>query len=64
MPHRQRTIQRMAAQQTVLCLQDGSDLSFSNLDKCEGLGVIGTNQTGTQILCIFQNVTYFSRINS
>jgi hypothetical protein len=48
MPHRQRTIQRMAAQQTVLCLQDGSDLNFSNLDKCEGLGVIGTNQTGVQ----------------
>ena len=48
LPHRQRTIQRMKAQQTVLCVQDGSDLSFSNLDKCEGLGVIGTNQTGAQ----------------
>ena len=48
LPHRQRTIQRMKAQQTVLCLQDGSDLNFSNLDKCEGLGVIGTNQTGAQ----------------
>lgn len=48
LPHRQRTIQRMKSQQTVLCLQDGSDLNYSNIDKCEGLGVIGTNQTGAQ----------------
>jgi hypothetical protein len=46
--HRQRTIQRMAAEQTVLSIQDGTDLNFSNLDKCEGLGTIGTNQTGAQ----------------
>jgi len=45
-PHQQRVVQRMMAQPLVLCIQDGSDLNFSNLDACEGLGRIGTNQTG------------------
>jgi len=45
-PHQQRVIQRMMAQPLVLCIQDGSDLNFSGLDTCEGLGRIGTNQTG------------------
>jgi hypothetical protein len=45
-PHRRRTIARMRAQQTVLCIQDGTDLNYSSLAQCEGLGVIGTNQTG------------------
>lgn len=45
-PHRQRTVQRMMAQPLVLCIQDGSDLNFSSLEKCQGLGRIGTNQTG------------------
>ena len=48
LPHREQTIRRMKAQKTVLCIQDGSDLNYSNLDKCEGLGVIGKNQTGAQ----------------
>jgi len=47
-PHRQRTIRRMQGQQTVLCIQDGSDLNYNNLDQCEGLGVIGSNQTGAK----------------
>ena len=47
-PHRERTLQRMMAQETVLCIQDGTDLNYNSLAKCEGLGVIGTNQTGTQ----------------
>jgi hypothetical protein len=47
-PHRQRTVRRMKGQRTVLCIQDGSDLDYSNLSHCEGLGVIGTNQTGAQ----------------
>jgi hypothetical protein len=47
-PHRERTIRRMKAQQTVLCIQDGSDLNYSNLEKCEGLGIIGSNQTGAK----------------
>ena len=48
LPHRERTIRRMKGQKTVLCIQDGSDLIYSNLDRCEGLGVIGKNQTGAK----------------
>ena len=47
-PHRQRTVQRMKGQRTVLCIQDGSDLDYTSLAQCEGLGVIGTNQTSAQ----------------
>ena len=47
-PHRERTVQRMQAQQTVLCIQDGTDLNYNSLAQCEGLGVIGNNQTGAQ----------------
>jgi len=47
-PHRGRTVRRMMGQQTVLCVQDGSDLNYNNLDRCEGLGVIGSNQTGAK----------------
>jgi len=46
LPHRKRTVLRMKAQDTVLCIQDGSDVNYSGLDQCEGLGTIGTNQTG------------------
>jgi len=48
LPHRNRTIQRMSAIQDVLCIQDGTDLNYNNLDKCEGLGIIGKNQTKAQ----------------
>lgn len=48
LPHRERTIQRMSAVQDVLCIQDGTDLNYNNLDKCKGLGVIGKNQTNAQ----------------
>jgi hypothetical protein len=47
-PHRGRTLQRMKAQPTVLCIQDGTDLNYSSLAQCEGLGFIGTNQTGAR----------------
>jgi hypothetical protein len=47
-PHRQRTIQRMKAQQTVLCIQDGTDLNYTNLGRCEGLVTLGKNQTGAK----------------
>ena len=47
-PHRERTIRRMEGQKTVLCIQDGSDLDYNNLVKCDGLGDIGTNQTGAK----------------
>jgi Domain of unknown function (DUF4338)/Transposase DNA-binding/Transposase DDE domain len=45
-PHRLRTVQRMKAQSTVLCIQDGTDVNYSRLVQCDGLGVIGGNQTG------------------
>lgn len=47
-PHRTCTIQRMKGQATVLCIQDGTDLDYNNLAECEGLGVIGSNQTGAK----------------
>lgn len=47
-PHRGRTLQRMKAQPTVLCIQDGTDLNYSSLAQCQGLGCIGTNQTGAR----------------
>jgi len=48
LPHRQRTIRRMQGQKTVLCVQDGSDLNYNNLDQCKGLGEISKNQTGAK----------------
>lgn len=47
-PHRERTLARMRAQSTVLCIQDGTDLNYSSLSQCEGLGIIGTNQTSAK----------------
>lgn len=47
-PHRQRTLQRMMAQPLVLCVQDGTELNYSSLAQCEGLGPLGTNQTGAR----------------
>jgi hypothetical protein len=47
-PHREQTLRRMQGQRRVLCIHDGTDLDFTGLAQCEGLGVIGTNQTGAQ----------------
>lgn len=47
-PHRARTVQRMKAHPTVLCIQDGTDLNYSGLAQCDGLGVMGANQTGAR----------------
>jgi hypothetical protein len=47
-PHRERTVRRMQAQRTVLCVQDGTDVDYNQLAECEGLGIIGTNQTGAK----------------
>ena len=47
-PHRLRTVQRMKALPVVLCIQDGTDINYSRLVQCDGLGVIGSNQTGAQ----------------
>jgi len=48
-PHRERTIRRMMGQQTVLCVQDGSELNYTNLDRCSGLGELKANQTGAKM---------------
>jgi hypothetical protein len=47
-PHRMRTVQRMMAQTTVLCIQDGTDLNYNQLEQCIGLGVLSKNQTGAK----------------
>ena len=47
-PHRARTVQRMMGQSTVLCIQDGTDLNYTPLDQCQGLGVLYKNQTGAK----------------
>ena len=45
-PHRARTLQRMGSQETVLCVLDGTSLNFAKRGQTQGLGVIGSNQTG------------------
>jgi hypothetical protein len=45
LPHREQTLRRMQAEDTVLCIQDGTDLNFDGLAECDGLGIIGSNQT-------------------
>ena len=47
-PHRERSIQRLRSQRTVLAIQDGTDLNFAGRPGCEGLGVIGRNQTSAK----------------
>ena len=44
-PHRERSIGRMRGQHTVLAVQDGTDLNFSRRPGCEGLQLVGKNQT-------------------
>ena len=44
-PHRGRTLRRMQGERTVLCVQDGTDLTFAEYPGCAGLGLIGTNAT-------------------
>ena len=56
-PHRLRSIQRMRAQQTVLCIQDGSDLNFATRPNCDGLSIIGRNQTGAKTLGLHLHAT-------
>lgn len=48
--HRERTIERIMAQETVLVVQDTTDLNFSSRPHTDGLGLIGTNQTGAESL--------------
>lgn len=46
--HRQRTIERMMSHDTVLVVQDTTDLNFVTRHRTSGLGTIGKNQTGTK----------------
>jgi hypothetical protein len=48
LPHREQTMRRMQAEKTVLCIHDGTDLDYNGAAECDGLGVIGTNQTGAK----------------
>jgi hypothetical protein len=57
-PHRERTVRRMMAQKTVLCIQDGCSLDYSSLSDCKGLGVIGSNQTGAQSMGLHLHSTF------
>lgn len=47
-PHRQRTVRRIQEQREVLVVHDTTDLNYSTLLACEGLGIIGKNQTQTE----------------
>ena len=46
--HRARTLRRMSRETTALLVQDSSDLNYSTRSHCQGLGQIGTNQTGAK----------------
>ena len=46
------------SQKTVLCIQDGTSLNYSGLSQCEGLGVIGTNQTDAQSMGLHLHSTF------
>jgi hypothetical protein len=50
LPHRVQTMRRMKAEKTVLCIHDGSELDYNGAAECEGLGVIGANQTDAKSL--------------
>ena len=56
-PHRARTLERMRAHDTVLCIQDGTDLSFATRPGCEGLSIIGRNQTAAKTLGLHLHLT-------
>ena len=55
--HRARTLERMRAQDTVLCIQDGTDLNFATRPGCEGLSIIGRNQTSAKTLGLHLHLT-------
>ena len=56
-PHRERSVQRIRAQRTVLAIQDGTDLSFATRPGCDGLELIGKNQTGAKSLGLHLHAT-------
>jgi hypothetical protein len=46
--HHARTLRRMSQERTALIVQDSTDLNYSTRSQCQGLGQIGTNQTGAK----------------
>ena len=48
----------MKGQRTVLCIQDGSVFDYTSLAGCEGLGVIGTHQTGAESRGLHLHTTF------
>jgi len=46
--HKERTVGRMKGRKRVLIVQDSTDLDFSDRLHCNGLGLLGTNQTGAK----------------
>ena len=47
----------MRDQETVLCIQDGTDLNFATRPGCDGLGIIGRNQTSSKTLGLHLHLT-------
>ncbi len=56
-PHRGRSVQRIRGQRTVLAIQDGTDLNFATRPGCDGLQLIGKNQTGAKSLGLHLHAT-------
>ena len=56
-PHRERSVQRIRAQRTVLAIQDGTDLNFATRPGRDGLQLIGKNQTGAKSLGLHLHAT-------
>ena len=56
-PHRARTLRRMTGQQTVLLVQDGTDLNFATHPGCRGLGIIGKNKGSSGTLGLHMHTT-------
>ena len=56
-PHRERSVQRIRGQRTVLAIQDGTDLNFTTRPGCDGLQLIGKNQTGAKSLGLHLHAT-------
>ena len=56
-PHRERSVQRIRGQRTVLAIRDGTDLNFSTRPGSDGLQVIGKNRTGAKSLGLHLHAT-------
>ena len=57
MPHRERSLARLRAQRVVLAIQDGTDLNFTTRPGCDGLQIVGKNQTGVTALGLHLHAT-------